>query len=246
MAHSALSFVLLAYFVYAVSGHGWLTAPTPRQAQTTNSNSPCDTKTANSPAPKQVTAGSSLTFTWITPHTGGTCTISITTSANENNAGSWTKLGSFAYALGTGSVTIPASLTPGSYVAQWYEDNPGPYYNCVDLKVLAAPPTGSTLVPGSATQYQIPNGIYDASSGNVTCNPGYSPSKDSTGNWSCSKGGLSGGAGFGVFLLVLIVVCVGGFIGIAVYLKKRRPEKYDEYKLRMGEKMVAIKAKFSS
>jgi len=235
------SFVLFACFVGVCFGHGWLSTPTPRQADTTNSNAPCDTKTASSPAPLPVTAGNTITTDWITPHQGDTCTFSITTAANENVAGSWTEIGSFAYSAGTGQLTIPATLTSGAYVLQWYQDTPGPYYNCVDLQVSAAPPSGSSLVPGSNDTYAIPNGVYNAQTGNVTCNAGYSASKDTSGNWQCTKPGLSTGAGVGIFLLVLFIVCVAGFIGIAVYLKKRRPEKFDEYK----GKITSIKDRFS-
>jgi len=244
MANS-LSFVLLACFISACLGHGWLSQPPSRQPATTNSNAPCDTKGAGSPAPLPVTAGNSLTITWITPHNGDVVTLSYTTAANENVAGSWTAITSFPYSAGTGQLTIPSTLASGAYVLQWYQDTPGPYYNCVDLQVTAAPPTGSNLVPGSNSTYAIPNGVYNAATGNVTCNAGYSPSKDTSGNWSCIGGGLSAGAGVGIFLLVLFIVCVAGFIGIAIYLKKKRPEKYDEYKGKLGDKVSSIKGRFS-
>jgi len=227
--------------VGACFGHGWLSTPESRQPDTTNSNAPCDTKTASSPAPLAVTAGNTINTDWITPHQGDTCTFSITTAADENDAASWTAIGSFPYSAGTGQVTIPATLASGAYVLQWYQDTPGPYYNCVDLQVAAAPPSGSSLVPGSNSSYNIPHGVYNSATGNVTCNAGYSPSKSSTGTWSCNKAGLSAGAGVGIFLVVLFVVCIIGFIGIAIYLKKRRPEKFDEYK----GKLSSIKGRFS-
>jgi len=48
---------------------------------------------------------------------------------------------------------------------------------------------------------------------------------------------LSPGAAFGVFLLVFVVVVVGSFFAIVVFLKFKRPETYNNFKLKVAEKL---------
>jgi hypothetical protein len=44
---------------------------------------------------------------------------------------------------------------------------------------------------------------------------------------------LSGGAAFGVFLLVLVVVSIASFVGIVIFLKVKRPESYLAFKTKL-------------
>jgi hypothetical protein len=230
---------ILAVIIASVAGHGWMVTPPSRDPDTTNSNAPCDALTANSPAPLNTPAGSNIDVTWITPHSGGPTDIHInlvpTSSLSDSSA--YVSLGNFAYSAGSASVTIPASTTAGSYVLQWHQDSPGPYYNCADLQILAAVPPGATVISGST--YQVDHGTFDAATGVLTCDSGYKA--NSAGN-DCVKSGLSGGAAFGVFLLVVVLVAIVAFVGIVIFLKVKRPEKYDEYKLKIVEKVSRIRS----
>jgi len=196
--------VVLTFIIASVAGHGWLSSPPSRSPDTTNSNPPCDPSTGSSPAPKNVSAGGTVPTTWITPHSGGATDIHfmLVPTASLGNAAAFKSLGSFAYSQGSATVTVPASTTPGSYVLQWSQDSPGPYYNCVDLQVTAAATTTS--------------------------------SSNKSGS---SSGHMSGGAAFGVFLLVVILVAIVAFVGIVIFLKVKRPEKYDEYKDKIMSKL---------
>jgi len=109
------------------------------------------------------------------------------------------------------------------YTLQWEWDSLN-YYNCADL--LVAPPGSSN---GNIYTFNDGSGSINLSTGVVTCNSGYNYN---SGTNSCG-GGLSSGAGFGVFLLVMFILSIAWFVGFVFYTKYKMPEVYEEYKAKI-------------
>jgi len=63
-------------------------------------------------------------------------------------------------------------------------------------------------------------------------------------NAASVAGCCSPGQAFGIFLLVVVLVALVGFIGAMVYWRKNDPAKYNSIKAKPGEWTTAIKSKF--
>jgi len=229
MASRLLAIIAIAVIFCSatVFGHGWQTRPAPRIAQDSNPTGPCDQKGTNSPQPTQVTAGTPFSVDWIRPHLpGGNVQIAVAPAGSDTTQTDFTILTTVKYSDTGVSVTLPKG-TVGAQTLQWYQDSPGPYYNCADLTVLAQAPEGATPVDGSTTLFQISHGQFDASTGETTCDKGYKAKTNSDGDTRCTKGGMSGGAIFGILLLVVVLVGLVGFAGTMIFLKVKKPETYD-------------------
>jgi len=221
MARAIFSLFLLCLCSVCVWGHGWLTAPPGRTVATVNSVPPCEQIAPTVPPTTTVFIGVPFTVSWITPHIPQTQPVTFAFAPIAEEPTNLVPLGSAQYDDGSSSVTIPKSTKPGQYTFQWMQPSPGPYYNCVDMWVLENPPEGSVKLSGTVYRLKNDHGSFDASTGTITCDKGYHKSGS-----SCTKG-LSGGAAFGIFLLVLVLVGLFGFIGVMIFLKIKKPEQYE-------------------
>jgi len=217
----SISLVLCCWIAIAF-GHGWLISPTPRIPTTVNTQSPCENKAPTDPPTQTIFINTPFTVTWGNFHApgGGTCIISIAPIAQSPAASSLKQIASGPYDPGTLQATVPSGTHPGKYTLQWYQTAPGPYWNCADVWIYQSPPTGATLKSGTVYELANGHGTFDASTGKVSCNSGY------TAHGTTCKKGLSAGAAFGVFLLVLVLVSLVGFVGVMIFLKLRHPDKY--------------------
>jgi len=229
------------YLSSSVLGHGWPTVPPPRAPATTNGSPSCDTKSANSPAPLVVEEGKVMSVDWIRPHLpGNNIRYGIAPAGNDGSDADFKTIVTFKYTDTNQQITIPLGST-GPRTLQWYQDSPGPYWNCVDLIVT---PKGATPIDGSTTKFAISHGTFDAATGNYTCNKGYSLKTESDGSMKCTGSSkLSGGAIFGILLLVFVLVGCVAFAGTMIFLKVKHPEKYDTVvgKMKSGATKTKVK-----
>jgi len=222
MASVLSSFALLFCLVGVVLGHGWMTSPVPRDGPNTNTNSPCENSPPTNPPNTQVFRGVPFTVSWITPHKpGGSVVLAYAPMAQTPSADSFKQLTTVGYDSGSTSVIIPEDTDIGMYTFQWYQTSPGPYWNCAEVMVYAAPPKGATLESGTTYRLSNGHGTFDAATGKIHCDSGYHKSGS-----SCTKK-LSGGAAFGIFLLVLVLVALIGSTAVMIFLKLKHPDKYE-------------------
>jgi len=218
-----------------VNGHGWMTEPTPRDPQTTNTNMPCE---ANSTPDSKTTviSGQSFTVSWITPHQFTSQILISYAPASESTAeDAFTQFAQSTYPQGSVQATLPSGLSPGVYTIQFNQVDQG-YYNCADITLVPSDATpGSTSGSSDVYVFSDGSGEINAQTGVVTCFNGYTLNKSSN---TCKKngGGISGGQAFGIFLLVIVIVGIIGCVAGVIFLKVKRPEKYDEYKMKLGDK----------
>jgi len=234
-------FLIFSCCVSITFGHGWMTIPQPREPTTTNQNTPCETTTPESPV-ETVNAGENITVAWIQPHptSAGDVVISMAPTGNSDDSSAFTPIATVPYVEAPNangdsqvSVTIPESTAPGPYTIQWTWPKLG-YLNCADITVLAAVPPGAELVAGSTTVYMLASGhgTFDAQTGVYTCDSGY---KQEDGDCvAANKSNLSPGAAFGVAILVVFVVGAATIIGVVVYLKKNKPDTYNNMMVNCG------------
>jgi hypothetical protein len=202
-----------------------------------NQVQPCETIT-QAAVPLGVdkdTLTSGIAFSWITPHKpGGDIAFSWAPTASSSSVANFAQFTTINYDAGTGKVILPEAATKvGRYTIQWFWKS-GNYMQCVDIAVL---PSGATASSENPAIYEFSSGTYDSSTDTLTCKSGYSLDAD---NRTCKKKGLSGGAAFGVFLLVFVVVVVGVLVGAILFLKFKKPEKYSAYKLAINTKLGRV------
>jgi len=233
------SILLVLTYIVSIIAHSWLEVPAPRIAQASQTF-PCESATAN-PTPTQTNIGSALTATWTHFHTGGAVNLTIfntkDTLSKSLAVGSITPVVTYVYQYDDVSDTIPQFgysggkqyiTTPGLYTMQWWWNG---YYSCADLNVQAALPSGATPLGGG--KYAISGGTYDSTTGIATCDSGYTQSSNQQ---SCVPSGLSGGAIFGIILLVIVLLVIGAVVGLLMFWKVKRPEKWAALKAKVSNK----------
>lgn len=160
--------------------------------------------------------------------------------ANAAVSPTFTKtIGTLKYDTDNGrSVTIPEDTAPGTYTLQWVWSG---WYACVDVTVSEKLQEGATL--GKGTTYILGDaGTYDSKTGVYTCNKGYKE-KTKDGVKGCFKSsGLSAGAGFGIFVLVLALVVLG-IAGGLFALYKLKPVRRTRVLLRTPATTTAGRGK---
>jgi len=145
---------VLACMTAVVLGHGFFSFPTPRHGPNTNSNPPCEPDSATS-IWNTLPANQPISATWIMPHSSGLANdiqIGITPYTGvETTATVFTNVYTGTYTSSPAKITL--NVAPGNYTMQWYQQSPGPYYNCANLQ-LTAPisTTGCPTTYGPAAQ----------------------------------------------------------------------------------------------
>jgi len=221
--------VVFACLVALSSGHGWLISPQPRiNPPITNTNMPCETATP-SPNGTVVVIGVAFTVSWAHFHSGGNIILTYAPQAQATTQANFVHITTVLYdsplnaaGAATTTISLPNSIMIGKYTLQWNWDSLK-YYNCADL--VAVPP-GSLQVDGTNYSFGDGSGSINTVTGVVTCNSGYSYNSNTN---SCQKSGLSSGAGFGIFVLVMFILGVAWFVGFVFYAKYRMPEVYEKY-----------------
>jgi len=210
------------------------------QPPNTNSIVPCELPTPST-NPTLLHSGVPFTVSWVHPHSGGNIIIRVTTTANSGTQSNFAVMATFPYdsalsgtfdglALANNQTCFPAVTLPGRYTVQWEWDSI-PYYNCAD--VIVTPPGATVALGGSTFQFADGSGVVNVDTGIVTCNSGFSLNPSTN---TCVALGLSGGAAFGVFLLVLLFVSLVGFFSFVIFVRIKRPETFEKFKIIVSSK----------
>jgi len=219
------SIVVLAFLVSLVVAHDVMITPVQRNGATTpntgtGNQKPCGDNN-NTPVKKtyQTVPGIPFQIKWQHNHQGNTVTMSLASPAGQTPS-NFVNFSTVSYDTNPGTVTIPTSYQPGLYTMQWYWAG---WYACVDVQILYAPPAGSTLSTGTIYNLASGHGTFDASTGTISCNSGYTK-QTKGGVLGCYKG-VTPAIGFAIFIVVLAVVVIA-IAGTLYYLKNNKPETY--------------------
>jgi len=206
-----------------------MNTPGPRVASESTAANCGSGNTAVGDSVTSVPAGRTLSVRWDGNHDAGDVNLYLITPAVANPSTALLN----ANVLRTGvpyktrgspstQVTIPEDTTPAVYTLVWSWSG---YWSCSEIRVLSRPPTGSTPLDGSDTLFRLENdhGTFDAESGMLTCDGGYSQTTTDDGSLNCAS---SGGVAFGIAFGVIVIVALVAFAGVVIFLKAKKPEKF--------------------
>jgi len=219
--------VLFALFA-SINCHNWMTSPTSRDGNQASTTVPCDGTTPVSP-PTDVPSGQPYTVSWTVNHPTDSATydLYLVQAGQESTLESQTPsspsfISSSPSSVGSATVTFdPTQFPPGDYVLQFRWSS---WRNCADIKLVLSPPPGAVEQADGSWRLGDGHGSWNPTTDTITCDPGYTLSGNDC--VASSGGGLSGGAVFGIFLLVLVLVGIVGVVGVMVFLKIKKPLVY--------------------
>jgi len=128
-------------------------------------------------------------------------------------------------------IAAPAGSTPAGYSANIRIPYPctqclisvldqRSWGGCIDVTATLPSYLTGTMNPDGSFALSSGHGEFFPATGAITCDTGY------VSNGSMTACVLSGGAAFGIFLLVFIIVVVGSLVGVMLFLKYKKPETY--------------------
>jgi hypothetical protein len=203
-------FFLFTLVLASVFAHNWLITPPTYDGNVANQNTPCDTgNLATAFSVQQTRSGGSIAATWTVNH--GTIAPNILYLVPQSLESSLESLtptssGVVAYysdqtTLGAGTISWSSAVSPGTYILQYRWET---WRNCAPIQMLAPLPNGAQPISGEANQYTIPHGTFNAATGQMSCDTGWTVS---TSQNACV---LNPAAAFflAVFIILIVLVIV--------------------------------------
>jgi len=232
-------------FIGLTYAHNWMTSPVSRDGNQASTTIPCDGTNPTNPRTNVVgNAPYSVTWTVNHPTDSATYDLYVVPKGQESTLEGLSASG-FQHVTadipssegGTSITLTPNNFPPGDYVLQFRWAG---WRNCADITITIDPPTGASEQPDGTWRTADGHGTWNPTTGVITCDSGYTLS-----GTTCvggSAGGLSGGAIFGIFLLVLVCVSVGAIVGIMMFLKFKKPLTYSAVVMASKRKFTAAKS----
>jgi len=240
-----MKIILVLLFITYALAHNWLITPVPFDggaAFAAPTGTPCDSGTTAPTLITQTQNGGSFPATFSDNHANSEHTLWLAPTADEGSLESYTptspELIFYQEIAGEGAGTESTTVTwskqvpAGSYLLQYRWNN---YRNCAPLIIQAPVPSGAQAVSGQPGVYKIPHGTFNATSGTVKCDTGYSATKN---NESCAMNGAA--AFFLALFIVLVLVLIAVVILVVLNKSQVLPAKMSAV-VTKGENVVLCK-----